>query len=124
MCEKMLCGILCIEYGSSGEAERSVQRFGACPHVVFWAMKENTAYIILTVPEEKRFWVEYIGEHPEQTFGGRTAELVIADRVHTPVLKIRKPEVQGVVSPCDSNCAECPSYSHCMGCPATVHYKG
>jgi hypothetical protein len=35
MRKKMICGILCIEYNSLVEAEKSVQRFGACPHVVF-----------------------------------------------------------------------------------------
>jgi len=122
----MLCGVLYMEYDSPEEAERYARRFAACPHVAFWATKEGRAYVLLVVPEEDRYWPEYIGEHPRETFGGVKADLVLADKVYYPNLEMRIPDEPGDISPCGSNCAECPAYlgSSCRGCPATVHFKG
>jgi hypothetical protein len=65
----VLYGIMYMEYGSPESAERGAQRYGGCPRVAFWATKGSDAYIVLRVGEDERFWAEYIGEHPENTFG-------------------------------------------------------
>ncbi|MDH5199539.1 MAG: hypothetical protein OEW93_01525 [Candidatus Bathyarchaeota archaeon] len=120
----VLYGILRMEYGSPESAERGALRYGGCPRVAFWATKGSDAYIVLRVGEDERFWAEYIGEHPENTFGGRRAELVFAEKIHRPILEMKKPEELGDVSPCGSRCTTCPGYATCTGCPATIHYKG
>ncbi len=120
----ILHGILHMEYDSPESAERSARRYGGCPRVAFWATRGSDAYIILRVGDDERFWAEYIGEHPEKTFGGRKAELVFAENIHRPIPELREPEELGDVSPCGSRCATCPYYATCKGCPATIHYKG
>lgn len=119
-----LYGVLYIEYGSPDSAVRSARKFGGCPHVAFWATKGSDAYIVLALDESKRFWAEYVAEHPEETFEGVRADLVFADEVHTHLPGVRIPTELGEVSPCGSDCATCPAYDDCPGCPATVHYKG
>lgn len=125
MADGTLYGVLYMEYDSPEAAERSARRYGGCPRVYFWATKGSNAYIILTLPEQERYWAEYIGEHPEQTFGGVKADLVFAEEVHTPGLGMRVPEEPSDVSPCGSHCATCLAYTggSCVGCPATVHYR-
>lgn len=120
----MLYGILHIMYPSREAAERSTERYKDCPHVFFWATEGHDAYVMLALEEEQRFWAEYIRDHPERTFGGTKAELVFAEKVYHLEPSMRIPDGLGDVSPCDSNCASCPSYGNpCGGCPATVHYS-
>ena len=125
MSGETLCGILHMEYDSQEDADRYARRFSGCPRVSLWATRGSDAYIILAVPGRERYWAEYIGDHPEQTFGGVKADLVFAERVHTPGLGMRVPKELGDVSPCGSHCATCPAYTSdsCVGCPATVHHK-
>lgn len=125
MVDGMLCGILYMEYESPEAAVKYAKRFGGCPRVYFWATMGNDAYILLAIPERERYWAEYIGEHPEPTFGGVKADLVFAEIVHTSGYGMRVPEEPGDVSPCGSHCVACPAYTSdsCVGCPATVHYK-
>lgn len=122
--DNMICGIIHIEYSPLEEAERSARKFEGCPHVMSWAIKGNMAYVQLVLPDGKRWWAEYIEEHPEQTFGGSRVELVFADNVLKPALKMLIPEVLDDISPCGASCSTCPVYSRCMACPATVCYKG
>lgn len=124
MADETLYGVLYMEYDSPNSAVRSANKFGGCPHVAFWATKGSSAYIVLTMDEAKGFWAEYIGEHPEVTFGGVRADLVFVDEIHAPLPGMRIPEEPGEISPCGHNCATCPAYDDCPGCPATVHYKG
>jgi hypothetical protein len=119
----VLYGILHMEYDSPESAERGARCYGGCPRVAFWATKGSDAYIVLRVRGDERFWAEYIGEHPENTFRGRRAELVFAEEIHRPIPESRMPEELGDVSPCGSRCATCPGYATCTGCPATIHYK-
>jgi len=113
-----------LEYDSHDSAVSSARKFGGCPHVAFWATNGSHAYIILAIDESKRFWAEYVAEHPEKTFGGVKADLVFPDEVYTPLSQRKLPDELLEISPCGSNCATCPAYENCPGCPATVHYKG
>jgi len=124
MADDTLYGVLYMEYDSPEAAERGARRYGVCPHVTFWATEGSKAYIVLAVDEAKRFWAEYIGEHPKETFGGVKADLVFVDEVYAPLPGMRIPDELLEISPCGSNCATCPAYDTCPGCPATVHYKG
>jgi len=90
--------------------------------VAFWAV-DGEARVVLHLPEEKRFWAEYIAEHLEKTFGGEVATLTFFDRIHHSPEPCH-PEELIDVSPCGSNCATCPAYESCPGCPATVHLRG
>ena len=82
---------------------------GQCPYVVFWAVDGAEARVILHLPEKKRFWAEYIAEHPEETFSGEAATLTFFDRIHRSP-EPSHPEEQSDVSPCGANCASCPIF--------------
>ncbi|MCW3992149.1 MAG: hypothetical protein NWE79_05530 [Candidatus Bathyarchaeota archaeon] len=124
MADETLYGILYMEYDSPEAAEKSARRYGGCPHVAFWATKGSSAYIVLAVNENKKFWAEYVSEHPRETFGGVKADLVFPDKVYAPLPQRKPPGELLEISPCGSDCATCPAYDNCPGCPATVHYKG
>jgi hypothetical protein len=124
MAYETLYGLLYMEYDSPDSTVWSTGKYGGCPHVAFWATRGSSAYIVLAVDESKRFWAEYITEHPEETFGGIRADLVFVDKVHSPLPGVRIPRELGEISPCGSDCATCPAYDNCPGCPATVHHKG
>jgi hypothetical protein len=124
MADETLYGILYMEYDSPEAAEKGARRYGGCPHVALWATKGSSAYIVLVVNENKKFWAEYISEHPRVTFGGVKADLVFTDEVYAPLPKRKLPDELLEISPCGSNCATCTAYDGCPGCPATVHYKG
>jgi len=118
--EGEMAGILCMEYASEEDARRGARRYGDCPHVYFWANDGASAYIILSLSEEKRAWAQHIGEHPKETFGGTRAWLAITDQVVAPEeLGVRLPDKKSEVSPCGSRCATCPALGEmCPGCPA------
>ena len=124
MPETLICGVLSLEFDSLEKAAKSAEKLRDCPHIWFWATKGSTAHIVLTVPEGKKWWAEYIADHPERTFGGNKADLIFQDRVHQPqMLEMRIPSELGERTPCGSHCPSCPSYIRCIGCPATIPYK-
>ena len=118
-----LWALLQIRYASEKAADDSGRRYGACPHLAFWAVDGTEARVVLHLSEEKRFWAEYIAEHSEETFGGEVAALTFFDRVHRSP-EPRHSEELSDISPCGSNCATCPAYESCPGCSATVHDRG
>ncbi|MGD2201603.1 MAG: hypothetical protein PVJ38_08240 [Candidatus Bathyarchaeota archaeon] len=115
---------LSMVYDSARKAARSAQRFSGCPQIMFWGLEGRTSHILLVVPEEKRFWAEYIAEHPASTFGGVEADPVFFDTVFHPLPTIIAPGKLTDTSPCGSFCSSCPVYCDpCTGCPATIHHR-
>ena len=47
-------------FESSEKAKVSAERFKLCPKIHFWANCEESAYIILKVPDEQKFWSDYV----------------------------------------------------------------
>jgi len=87
--------------------------------VHFWGNRGEEATIILKVPEGRRFWSDYILDHPAETFGGLEASLTYMDKVYAPrLIEVGYEKVEGDTSPCGSVCRKCTSLGRCGGCPA------
>jgi len=113
-----LIAALWMRFNSAEEAESVGKKYAVCPKVHFWGNSGDEAYIVLKVPKENRFWSDYIGSNPENTFGGTEARLEYIDSVHSQEIKISYERVEGDTAPCGVNCLTCPSFGTCSGCPA------
>lgn len=101
---------LWMRFSSMDKAEAAAHRFKEYPKVQFWGNHGAEAYIVLAVDEEERFWSEYVGEHPETSFGGVEARLVYVDGLFKPEeIRVSNEKVVGDVAPCGSVCRTCPS---------------
>lgn len=107
-----------MRFASEEEAEKTGKQYGCCPKVSFWATKGNEAYVTLKVPEDNKFWSDYIGENPKGTFGAEEAQLVYLEKEYTTPLEISYEKVEGDTAPCGASCKTCPAIGKCTGCPA------
>ena len=112
--------VLWTRFGSRDKAEAAAHRFKECPKVQFWGNHCAEAYIVLAVDNDERFWSDYVGEHPETSFGGVEARLAYVDELFKPEeMRVSHEKRAGEVAPCGSGCRTCPSYGEpCPGCPA------
>jgi len=121
---KLVCALLFGEADTSERARQIAERYKNCPYMNLMATKENQLFAALFLPQRQRWWIEYVGEKPRETFGLESAKVTIVDHVQYPdQLKMRLPESPKHISPCGSNCKACPSYEKCGGCPATTSYR-
>jgi len=114
---------LWMRFSSRDKAEAAAHRFKDCPKVQLWGNHGAEAYIVLAVDGEERFWSDYVGEHPEMSFGGVEAKLAYVDDLFKPEeMHVSHEKVEGEVAPCGSVCRTCPSYGDpCSGCPSLDH---
>jgi hypothetical protein len=110
-------------FGSRDKAEAAAHRFRECPKVQFWGNHGDDANIVLAVDNDERFWSDYVGEHPETSFGGIEARLVYVDELFKPEeMRVSHEKRAGEVAPCGSVCRTCPSHGNpCSGCPSLDH---
>ena len=124
MSNQKYCVLLIGEANSRDHAKQIANRFKNCPFVQMIATKDKNLYCTLFIPEQKRSWVEYIKTRPEDTFGVINVQLIFMDEFLYPqIMNLQLPHVIQEVSPCGSNCGNCPGYQNCSGCPATPFYK-
>ena len=110
---------VCMRFETEEDAGEAALRFQECPKIHFWGNRKEEAYIILKVPEDKKFWSDFIGENPEMSFGGVEADITYLDELFIPEeIDISYDKVEGNVSPCGSICEDCPSRDKCSGCPS------
>jgi len=111
---------LWMRFGSPEEAEAAALRFKECPKVQFWGNHGAEAYIVLAVDEDSKFWSDYVGEHPETSFGGVKVRLAYVDGLFKPEeMSVSHEKTGGDDAPCGSGCRTYPSYGEpCPGCPA------
>lgn len=111
--------VLWIRFKSKEDAKKSAERYQECPKIHFWGNKDEEAYIILKVPDDNKFWSDFIKENPESSFGGVEAKLKYLEELFTPKkISVSYAKVEGDVSPCGSKCGLCPSKEKCSGCPS------
>lgn len=98
--------------------------FEKCTFCVLSTYKDNNIYTVLTVPSDRKWWVETIREKPKDTVGLEKAEVFYLE-----VIEVKSPWSTGEVKPildkppCGAECLTCPVYKKaCPGCPATKHY--
>jgi hypothetical protein len=108
-----------MRYQSEKEAIYAAERYRRCPKVYFWGNKKKEAYIILRIPEENKYWSDYIAEYPESSFGGVAATLIYLEELFVPTnIEVNYDKIPVDTSPCGSRCRACPSYGQCSGCPS------
>lgn len=110
---------LWMRFSSRDKAEAAARRFRECPKVHFWGTDGAEAYIVLAVDEDNRFWLDYVRENPETSFGGVEARLTYVESVKPTEIRVSHEKTEGDDAPCGSGCRTCPSYGDpCPGCPA------
>ncbi|MBD3206567.1 hypothetical protein GF319_09540 [Candidatus Bathyarchaeota archaeon] len=110
---------LWMRFKNEEEVKKAALKYKECPKIHFWGNKRDEAYIILKVPEDNKFWSDYIGDNPEMSFGGVEANLVYLDNLYIPKeIEISYEKIEGHLSPCGSICIDCPSSKKCSGCPS------
>lgn len=110
---------LWMRFGSPEEAEAAALRFKECPKVHFWGNIGAEAYIVLAVDDDGRFWSDYVGEHPETSFGGVKARLTYVECIKPTEIRVSHEKRDGEVAACGSRCRTCPTYgTPCSGCPS------
>ena len=111
--------VLWMRFGSREKARAAALRFKECPKVHFWGNIGTEAYIVLAVDDDSRFWSDYVGEHPETSFGGVEARLTYVENIKPTEIRVSHEKTEGDAAPCGSGCRTCPSYGDpCPGCPA------
>ena len=123
--EKLTCALVFGEAKTRKKAEHIAKSYYRnCPYTKFVATKGNQLFATLFLPEEHSWWIEYVEENPKDTVGLEKARVTIVDNIYYPEkLKMRLPKKPQDISPCGSNCKNCPLYGKCSGCPATIFYK-
>lgn len=122
--EKLTCALLFGEAETIKKAEQIAESFKNCPYIHLMTTRDNQVFATFFLPEKQRWWIEYIEEKPRETFGLEKAKVTFADHVqHPKQLKMRLPKKLQAISPCGSNCGNCPAYDKCLCCPATSFYK-
>jgi len=110
---------LWMRFDSPEEAEVAALRFKECSKVHFWGNIGAEAYIVLAVDDDSRFWSDYVGKHPETSFGGVEARLTYVESIKPTEIRVSHEKTEGDDAPCGSVCRTCPSYGEpCLGCPA------
>lgn len=61
---------LSMRFKTEEDAVKAASRYQLCPKIYFWGNKEETAYIILNLLEDNKFWSDFIAEKPQMSFGG------------------------------------------------------
>ena len=114
-----LLAALFMQFESKEKAQISAHRFKNCPKVHFWASNDESAYIILKVPDDQKFWSDFVGENPDKSFGGVEAQLTYLDKLFSPEsIEISYNKIEGDNAPCGSKCKTCPTLGVCPGCPS------
>lgn len=108
--ERLVCALLFGEAKTRKKVEHIAKSYYKnCPYTQFVATRENRLFATFVLPERHRWWVEYLEENPKETIGLEKAEVTIVDNVYCPEqLKMRLPEKPQKISPCESNCKNCP----------------
>lgn len=121
---RMLVGVLMGEASTPGRARFIAEQYRPCPYCVLLANLECALIGIFSLPEEQRWWLEWVADHPHETLGLRRAEVFFTTRV-----MVSGPWARGEIcaqlerAPCGAECRTCPLYrGPCGGCPATAFH--
>jgi hypothetical protein len=125
MSDKILCAMFRGSTKTELKAQMIVNKFKNCPYVYFVAKKLREVYGIYMIPENMKWWLDYIEEFPgDETLGLEEVTFIYFDDVRHPNLfEIKLPSKLKEIAPCGSNCGTCPQHGSCPGCPATIYFK-
>ena len=84
MAKKLICALLYAEAKTEIKAQAIARRFSSCPYIFFLGTKKNQYYATYFLPPEKRDWIEYAENHPQETYGFETVQVTFLDEVQFP----------------------------------------
>ncbi len=89
-------------------AARIAARYKSCPHVHFIASFGTMLVGVWYVPEAKRWWLEFVAEHPQIALGLTRAALYRTEHPGYPEeMPTRPARSEGPLAPCGSDCRAC-----------------
>jgi len=107
------------EAPSAEFAARVAEQYKDCPHVHFIAAFGAMLVAVWYLPDEKRWWLDLVAEHPQVSLGLRRVALYRTERPGYPLAQVRQAEPwNGPLAPCGSDCRSCDRLDACPGCPA------
>jgi hypothetical protein len=122
------------EAPSAEFAARIAAQYKNCPHVHFIASFGAMLVGVWYLPETKRWWLEFVAEHPQVALGLQRAAVYRTEHPSYPEEAPQRPTfVEGPLAPCGSDCRACDHASPssdaacgnaargeaaCIGCPA------
>lgn len=122
--KKSITGVLLGKMSSHKRATTIAKTYTKCPYCVSYISIGCTIVGVFSLPQDHKWWLEWVVEYPEETLGLKCAEVFFTQKVKTtspwscgevkPILKR---------APCGADCEECFRYQkECEGCPATIYY--
>lgn len=122
--KKPLVGVIVGKASTADKAQSIAGFLSTCPYCATCVNVGSALIGVLSVPQDHRWWLDSIPEHPRETMGLETAQLFYADKIEvaSPWSSTSvKPNLDQ--PPCGADCKGCPMYRHsCKGCPATTYY--
>ncbi len=124
MTNRLKSALLVGQAATQQRAKVLAEKYQNCPYVYFIATQDTKIYAIYFLPEKQRWWMDTIEEKPEETIGLEKVKITFTDDIfHPATMRMRLPEKPMNISPCGSNCENCPYYGQCCGCPSTIFYQ-
>lgn len=124
MKKKIVTGILLGNAPKEEEARHIAEIYNNCPYCVSYVNSGCTIIGVFSLPEDHKWWLEWVVSNPEETLGLENAEAFTTMRIKT-----KSPwslgEIKPILdkAPCGAECSECFRYQkECKGCPATSYY--
>ncbi len=123
---KPVVGVLLGDAPTPENAASIAQKYCACPYCACYTSTGSTVIGVFSLPQDRRWWLEWVAEEPEDTVGLKRAEVFF-----TQAVEALSPWARGEarpnqkLAPCGADCRDCPRYHElCEGCPATHSYEG
>ncbi len=115
---KNLWCIMTSREDSEEEARRTAETMRNCPHLVAIGYTSGTVYSIYTVPEHKRWWLEYPETMNQERGEKKYSVQVIENLTYPEELALKTPKSDK--PPCGADCGACGLRERygCDGCPA------
>jgi len=121
-----LVGVLLGEALTPKKAQLIADTYRQCPYCVSYTSAGCTVIGVFSLPQDHRWWLEWVVENPKETIGVKCAKSYFTQRVVASSPWTRgdvKPILER--APCGADCRECSRCrEECEGCPATLHYIG
>jgi len=120
----IITGVLLGKASSHKRATTIAETYTQCPYCVSYVSSGCTIIGVFSLPQDHKWWLEWVAEKPEETLGLQRAEVFFTERIKAispwsagnviPILEI---------APCGANCMKCFHYQKdCEGCPSTQYY--
>jgi hypothetical protein len=97
-----------------------------CPRLISSGVNSDQFIGVYILPRDMKWWLTIPEEKPE-LLGAKSVQSFFTEQLLYPSkFKLRLTGNKSEISPCGSNCSECPMREerNCSECPATIHYHG